>query len=63
MGPTAVKSLLTGGTLLTLAATIIGSAAQMPALSPMVVLALGSLAGFFAGWAHMSKPGDTKAGS
>ncbi len=44
--------------LLTLLATVAGSMTQVPGLPPLVAIALGSLAGFLAGWAHMDKPGQ-----
>jgi hypothetical protein len=45
--------------LLTLAALVFGGAAQLPDLAtyPLVAQGLVMLAGFFAGWAHMQKPG------
>lgn len=54
MSPTVIK------TLITLAATVAGSCSQIPGLPPLAQVALGALAGFFAGWAHMTQPGTAK---
>lgn len=58
MSPTLLRGLLS------LAALVLGGAAQLPELtqgSAIVAQILVTVAGFLAGWAHMQKPGAVTA--